>query len=288
VVTLPTTAQNDGEGNKITDAEELATSLLNTLIWDNCITLPLARLDQVVKKKRARNASLEGGDILKTKTLFRGIMMDALVQAANGNDSILATRIAFQMVSDPFQFLRLDGDDREDRIQARIVGGKDARIPDLICELRCHFVDHPLLLESVSDLGEFVAKNTWDRASKSLQPPPPLPEPSATPPSPSLLPPKQRKQRQSIATKGASLSQDSLTNPIPIVTPPTAKFLPIALILREACNRARGFGAADPGLYQLLLGLGPNREYRWPPEQMDPVRATNAYARLMETYLPTF
>ena len=212
------------------------------------------------------------GDVLRTRTLLRGAMMNALVEAAGGSNSILATSGAFHMVCDPFKFLKLDGDDRESRVQGRILSNRDTRIPDLTHELICHFNDHPLLLGTISALGAFVTKNTWVLASDTLRPQPP----------PTPLPPPLQKNGCQTLMKG----QASKVIPTDLTTSKFNCYLPIALILREACNRARNLGAADEKLHQLLQGLGPDGTQVYLPEHMDPIRATNAYRILMQTHLP--
>ena len=270
------------------------TSLLNDLIWEALVTIPLRRLDaattpeklSTTKAKKPSTMAVTGSATvkvkkgpseddehkqLKSRTLIRGALMNALVSAAGGSDAILATEAAFQMACKPFKFLKLDSEDRESRLQTRILTGDDARLPDLSDELAMYFRNNPSPLTAITTLGTFIAERTLTNASKNLQPALP-----AAPSTTSTLPPPKVKRKRNMTSEAAATI---------ILTTNSANFLPIALILREALNRIRGLKPANLDLYQILRGYGSDGLPLYPPEQTDPVRAGNAYACLMEMHL---
>jgi len=104
---------NDKDEDKQNQIWDTPMSLLNNIIWENCTTVSLKWLDTAVSKQKPGDKlpKEEVYDHLKLKTLLCSAVMYVLVDTAGGNNVILATATAFQMVCDPFKFLKLNKQD---------------------------------------------------------------------------------------------------------------------------------------------------------------------------------
>ena len=267
--------------------------LLHHIFWDRCITVPLEFLDQAVQTKAKKGkggvsksqVKAEAG-ALKNRTLLCGALMDALVVAAGGDDSILASSSAYEMLCRPFKVLKLDKADREDRLGAAILAGTDTRINDLIQELQLYLTQNNLVVKGLTEISLLISQQIQARTSKTFSTPLPQnpPIPSDRPATknlgkhdePSTQKPKPRPQSAS------KLETTSCTTPINSLV----SFAYIALILREACNRGRSLPPANEALFNALCGVNSNGRQILQPEQMDPIRAKSAYATLMKNHIP--
>lgn len=273
--------------------KQLASSTLQRLFWDHCITVPLERLDQAMhtRHKQGKTQDSSGDkqtlgpsdqEKLKKKALLRGALMDALVGAAGGDEAILASQAAYKMACDPFKVLKLGIGDRANRLTNAIHNGSTSRLQDLTAELRLFLSQNNTTLSNLSAIGQLISQALSACTPKLISPPPQPPSlPNPTPPrnvQTSCQPKARKKARQQPVSQfdtGSSPDHSSVS------------FAFIALILREACNRARGLPPANMTLFNALCGVDTNGRQKTPPEKMDPIRASSAYAKLMQEHLPS-
>ena len=243
--------------------------LLDTLN-EHCILLPLTQYDQQLNKQ-SKNGSRRGAapKLVYARTILRGAAMDALVTAAGGDESILASGGAYTLLTSPWEYFRISPTDKEDRLAAAITKNIDDTIPALTQGLAIHFSTDPSISKLFSELAGLVRNSVFHTNTQAAS-------------NPRL---KQLQLKR--VTSSKKIRECGPTSVNAIITPALPfSLLPLASILREACNKHRSLPAADETLFRVLQGLSSTGGKPYPPEQTDPIRGNNAYTRLLLKILP--
>jgi hypothetical protein len=218
---------------------------------------------------KAKSGSRRSDDIkaVEVRTILRGAAMDALVTAAGGNESILSSGGAHELLVSPWVYFRISPGDKEEKLAAAILKGSDEIFPAFTQALATHFSSNKPLLELLQEHADLIRNTVLG---------PNVP----TPPSQKSKPSQQKKGTRKLKDCGPT----SATHILPSNSAPS--LLPIASILREACNNSRALPVADKALGDVLQGVSPTNRQSHPPEQTDPIRGNNAYTQLLLQILP--
>lgn len=245
-----------------------ATNLLFMVLTRYHILPPLLEHDRILNTK-TKYAALHSENIeaVEARTILRGAAMDALVTVTGGDESILASTGAYKLLLSTFHFFNVNPHGRPERLAKSILDGSDESIPNFIQLLTAHFSANKVIQRSLIEHAEIIRQRVFGRYSHVTN---------------ISKPKRPRQARASIIKEIQACEPTSISHLIP----PGLSLLPIALILREACNRSRGLPYADQALYTILCGKSLTGGRQYPPEQTDPIRGNNAYTQLLLEHLP--
>ena len=262
---------DSGKCNKRQRAWLQSTETLLMVLNYYCILPPLSAYDNHLNQK-AKYGTMLSEDIehVQARTILRGAAMNALVVATRGNESILASAGAYNLLVSPWKYFRVSPKDRVEAIAASVMKDTDTTILGYAQALAAHFMSNQTLLSSIDECASLIRENVFGQAvptaskTKSRQP---------------------QQKRTSTLKKLKDCGPTSIQDIISLPNQPPS-LLPIGAILREACNRFRDFPAADEILSRVLNGKSPTGQQLYPPEQTDPVRGDNVYTQLLLKTLP--
>ena len=196
--------------------------------------------------------------------------MNALVTVAGGDESILASTGAHELLVSPFKYLNINPNGKPERLANLIVGGSDVSIPHLIHILTGHFSLNKTILPSLTKHAEIIRQQVFGQSPSTAN---------------AFKPTQPRRAKSTIANALRASKPTSITQLLS--SRPSLSLLPVASILREACNRSRpGLLHADQKLYAVLGGQSSKSRRKFPPEHTDPIRGNNASTQLLLKHIP--
>ena len=248
-----------------------AVDLLFSVLTRNCILPPLIKHDQALNgKAKCGDLHSKAIEAVEARVILCGAAMDALVTAAEGDKSILASTGAHKLLVSPFKFLNINPTGKPGRLAKLILDGSDASVPNFIQLLTTHFSSNKTVLRLLTDHAEIIRQQVFGRNPFTVSNPNPK---------------QPRRTEATITTALQTSKPTSISSLLP--SGHSLSLLSIASILREACNQYRsGLPHADPNLGTLLCGNSLTKSRRFLPEQMDPIRGSNAYTRLLLEHIP--
>ena len=245
-----------------------STDVLSTVLNHHCILPPLNGCDQELNSK-GKHGSLRGKKVnqIQARTILRGAVMDALVTAAGGQESILASSGAYDLLISPWVYFRISPGDSEEFLANSIMKSSNETIPAFTGALTSLFSSKPTLLPSLDEHANLIKEKVLSHH---------------TPTKPGSKQPQQKKVSTAKRPKDCSPTSVQAIRP----TNEPLSLLPIVSILRESCNQARALPPADRDLWKVLNGQSLTNPRVYPPEQTDPIRGDNAYTRLLLKIIP--
>lgn len=244
--------------------------MLLKVLNHHCALPPLVQSDKLLNKQSKCGSRRQvDTSAVETRTILRGAAMDALVTAAEGNESILASSGALNLLISPWTYFCLGASGKEEQLAASILNGTDERIPTYTRVLAEHLLSNKTLLPSFDEHASLIREKVFGHN------PPSIPKAKSKQP---------RRKKACRARKLKDCGPTSIKAILPSNLP--LSLLPIAGIMREACNRSRGLLPADNALFRVLTGRSLISQQSYPPEQTDPIRGDNAYTKLLLEILP--
>lgn len=248
-----------------------AVNLLFNVLTHNCILPPLIKHDQALNgKARCGDLRSKTTKAVEARVILCGAAMDALVTAAEGDESILASTGAHELLVSPFKFLNINPAGKPGRLAKLILDGSDASVPNFIQLLTTQFSSNKTILRLLTEHAEIIRQQVFGKNPFTVG----IPKPK-----------RPRHTGAAITTAIQTSKPTSISGLLP--SGKSLSLLSIASILREACNRSRpGLPDADPNLATLLRGNSLTKGRQLLPEQMDPIRGSNAYTCLLLEHIP--
>ena len=246
-----------------------AAELLFKVLTRYHILLPLLEHDLVLNRG-SKYAALysQRVEAIEARTILRGAAMDALVTANGGDESILASPRAHELLVSPFRFFNINPNGRQERLAKAILqhGGESVwRFTQLLSD---YLSSNGAIQQALGKHAEAIRREVF---AEWL--------PAANPRRSRQKRPKEVSFKALQACSPTSVQQ-LLPSGISI------SFLPIASMLRETCNRSRGLPHADQVLRAILDGKTLTNSRQYPLEQTDPIRGENEYTRILFEHLP--
>jgi hypothetical protein len=268
------------------DAIYACTTKIIQEIWSTELILPpLVSMDKVLGSSK-RN--LDNLDLIRDRAITRGAVLQCIVDACGGDDSILASSDMEALLGCPARMFssRIR---QEKKFAAGVLNNPDRNLAHLADWLASRLEAYPSILVYAARVARVVHRGLLELhygltlSDEHFLNPDMLYDESED--VPFLAPALERNPQSNTRKKNTYFLSPTVDS---ILSDSEAPYFgAIGLILRERCNEMRDFKEASPILRNVLQGRHPTQgREQFDRDQTDPARQHSEYAKLLCDALP--
>ncbi|KAJ6494114.1 hypothetical protein C8R47DRAFT_1070041 [Mycena vitilis] len=278
---IPLSLPHKNVGLHSADAVYQCSATILQTVWSTELILPsIASMEKSLSKQRKADI-----DAVKCRAVTRGAVLQCIVDACGGDESILASSDIEAILTGPSKMFpsRIT---KESRFAAAVLKDPQTTLAPLADWLARRLDEHPTILDFSTRTARIVHRGLLElhygvtlSEEHYLNPNLLYDESEDTP---FIAPAANRKSTKRKNTYYAAPTPETL------VPDTDAPYLgAIGLLLRERCNELRDLKAADPLLRNVLQGRHPTQgRVQFDRDQTDPARQFSQYAKMLEASLP--
>ncbi|KAK6981348.1 hypothetical protein R3P38DRAFT_3234369 [Favolaschia claudopus] len=275
------------KGLQNVDAIYECSAIILQAVWSSELILPpVLKMEQALPQPARRKSD---PDLVKSRAVGRGAVLQCIVDACGGDESILASSDIEGILAAPWRMFSPHLE-KESRFASAVLRDPQRTLAPLSDWLAERLDAHPSILDSAAQSARFVHRGLlelhygvalndehyylnpnllYDEGEDALF----------------VVPEALNKQRKATRKKTALYQPPTKDSLLPKAGTPHLGA--IALLLRERCNELRKFPKADSILHNVLIGCHPTQgRVQFDRDQTDPARQFSNYAQLLQCSLP--
>ncbi|KAJ6563441.1 hypothetical protein DFH09DRAFT_1279006 [Mycena vulgaris] len=268
-----------------TDAIYACTEKIIQEIWSTELILPpVASMDKALAIGKRKPEDL---NLIRDRAIARGAVLQCIVDACGGDESILASSDMDGLLGSPARIFatRIK---KENKFAAAVLKDSERTLATLADWLAIQLEAHPDILVFAARAARIVHQSLLELhygltlSDEHFLNPDMLYDESEDAP---FVVPTVDRNRQSARKKNQYFLAPTVDSLLP--NPAAPYFGAIGLILREQCNEMRGLDEGNPILRNVLQGKHPTQgREQFDRDQTDPTRQHSEYAKLLFEALP--